>query len=125
MNAEPTLKHEEPGIKERLSGLVDTTKLYVENRLELAMLKGTSKISKSIATVAVLGIAFIMSSLALVFLFFGLAIVINEKMDSQYAGHFIMAGVLVLLVILVITAGKQLVKNVITNIILENIDEDD
>ena len=125
MNAEPTLKHEEPGIKERLSGLVDTTKLYVENRLELAMLKGTSKISKSIATVAVLGIAFIMSSLALVFLFFGLAIVINEKMDSQYAGHFIMAGVLVLLVALVITAGKQLVKNVITNIILENIDDDD
>lgn len=125
MNAEPTLKHEEPGIKERLSGLVDTTKLYVENRLELAILKGTSKISKSIATVAVLGIAFIMSSLALVFLFFGLAIVINEKMDSQYAGHFIMAGVLVLLVALVITAGKQLVKNVITNIILENIDDDD
>ncbi len=125
MNADPNNLKGDHTLKEKLQGLVDTTKLYVENKLELTMLKGSSKVSKTLATITVMAIAFVFTCLIITFAFIGLAILINQNMGSPYAGYFIMSGVLILLLVLTVTLGKTLIKTSIINIILKNIDDDE
>ena len=111
-------------LSEKLNRLVETSKEYLEDRVELEVLKGADKIAQGMSIfVFVLG-AMAMGVVILLILSFGFAVWINEVMQSQRAGYFIVAGALAVILVLFFLVGGKSMKRTVINKILNNIDND-
>ena len=88
-------------LPERLSHLLESTKEYVETKVELEVLKGADKIAQGLSILASILAAMAMGSLIILLVCIGFAIWINESMQSGYLGYFIVAGAVLIILVLV------------------------
>jgi|APDOM4702015159_1054818.scaffolds.fasta_scaffold135013_2 hypothetical protein len=111
-------------LPEKLGTLLESSRDYLESKMELEILKGTDKIAQgmSIFTSFLLGVG--TAIIIILLISFGFAIMINQALGSLYAGYFIMSGVIVLLLIAIFTWGRKSIKKAVINTILKNIDND-
>jgi hypothetical protein len=109
---------------EKISDVAVHTREYVENRVELEVLKGADKISQGLAAAIVLLAAMGFGFIVLLLLLFGAAGALNSYLDSVYAGYFITAAIAAIVGIAIITVGKSVLKNIFMNTIINNIEND-
>lgn len=109
---------------EKITNVAVNTREYVESRVELEVLKGADKISQGLAAViivlAAMGFGFIM----LLLLLFGAAAALNQYFGNAYAGYLLVAAIAAILGILMVTIGKNILKNAFMNTIINNIDDE-
>jgi len=111
-------------LSEKLNRLVETSKEYLEDRVELEVLKGADKIAQAMSIFVVVIAALAMGVVILLILCFGFAILINRYMQSEHAGYFIVAGGLAVILLLFYFVGGKSIKRMVINRILNNIDND-
>lgn len=107
-----------------LNEIVHNSKEFIENKIELEVLKGADKISQGIAFLVMLMAGGALCFIPVFFLLFALATSINKAMGSEYWGYMIVSGVSILLLIPLFIIGKKSIKNIIINFTLKNIDDD-
>ncbi len=112
------------GLPEKLSRLLESSRDYVESKVELEVLKGADKIAQgmSVFTTFLAGMA--MGLLILLLVSIGFAVWINQAMQSAWAGYFIVSAVLLIVLILIFSLGRKHIKKTVINTILNNIDND-
>ena len=95
--------------------LLDRFKVHLETRKELLKLRFLDRFSMFLASVTTMGFLMLSGLFVLFFIGIGLAIVINNYMESNYWGYFIVAGVwlvvIVALFINVLRTGIPLFTN--------------
>jgi len=116
---EPTLS-----LSEKFSRLLNSSREYVETKVELEVLKGAEKVAQGMSIFASLLATLAMGILILLFIGLGFAVWINEAMQSGYAGYFIVSGGLVILLLLIYLLGRKQIKKAVINNILNSIDND-
>ena len=109
---------------EKIADVAVHTREYVENRVELEVLKGADKISQGLAAAIVLMAAMGFGFIVLLLLLFGAAAALNQYLESAYAGYLITAAFAAIAGIAMITVGKKVLKNVFMNAIINNIEND-
>ncbi|MGB4772519.1 MAG: phage holin family protein [Chitinophagaceae bacterium] len=109
---------------DKISDVAVHTREYVENRVELEVLKGADKISQGLAAAIVLLAAMGFGFIVLLLLLFGAAAALNDYLNSAYLGYLITAAVAAIIGIAIITIGKSVLKNVFMNTIINNIEND-
>ena len=101
--------------KDEIHHLLETAEEYFKTRKDLMKFKLVSKSSDIISS--------LVSSLALIlvlFFFFiilniGLGLLLGELFDKTYYGFFVLAGFYLLLGIIMISAGKNMIKRPVAN----------
>lgn len=111
-------------LPDKLGNLFQSSREYLETKVELEVLKGTDKIAQAVSLFTVYVIALILGLLLLFFVGLGFAILINNAMGSSNAGYFIVAGFFLVLVFLLFFVAKKGIKKAIINTILNNIDNE-
>lgn len=109
---------------DKISDVAIHTREYVENRVELEVLKGADKISQGLAAAIVLLAAMGFGFIVLLLLLFGAAAAVNDYLNSAYVGYLITAAFAAIVGIAIITVGKSVLKNVFMNTIINNIEND-
>lgn len=109
---------------EKIADVAVHTREYVEQRVELEVLKGADKISQGLAAAIVLMAAMGVGCIVLLLLLFGAAAALNHYLDSTYAGYLVTAAVAAVAGIAMVTVGKTVLKNVFMNTIVNNIEND-
>lgn len=111
-------------LKDKVSRLISTSREYLESKVELEVLKGADKIAQGMSLFTVIFLAAAVGLIVLALLCVGSAILINQAMESEYAGYFIMSGIVLLLALLAIGLGRKTIKKKVINMIINNIDND-
>ena len=111
-------------LPEKFSLLLESSKDYVENKIELEVLKGADKIAQGMSVFATYLAGMAMGLVILCLLCVGFAIWINKSMQSAYVGYFIVSAVLLIVLVLIFSLGRKQIKKVVINTILNNIDND-
>lgn len=104
--------------------LATDAKEYVENRVELEVLKSSDKISQGIAITIVILMASAIALLSVALLLVAGANALNTYLNSNTMGYVYVGIVSLLLIAPIIYFGKRSLKNAIINQILKNIDND-
>ncbi|MBC7851720.1 MAG: hypothetical protein H7Y31_18395, partial [Chitinophagaceae bacterium] len=73
---------------------------------------------------AILLFAIGLGTVFLLILFIGVAVWINEALNSGYAGYFIVSAFLMIVMILLFGPGRKSIKKTVINKILNSIDHD-
>lgn len=111
-------------LKDKVTRLINTSKEYLESKVELEVLKGADKIAQGMSLFTVIFISTAIGIIVMALLCVGFAIWINRSMGSDFAGYFIVAGTVFLLALLAIGLGRKSIKKKVINMILNNIDND-
>ena len=111
-------------LSEKFNRLVESSKEYLEDRVELEVLKGADKIAQGMSVFVLFLCALVMGMVILIILSFGFALWINRSMQSELAGYFIVAGALSVVLVLFFLVGGKSIKRTVINKILNNIDND-
>jgi len=111
-------------LPEKLGRLLESSREYVETKVELEVLKGADKVAQGLSVFASIIAAMAMGILALLLVCIGFAIWINESMQSGYIGYFIVSGVVLIVLVLVFFLGRKQIKKAVINNILNSIDND-
>jgi uncharacterized membrane protein len=111
-------------LPEKLSHLLESSRDYLETKVELEVLKGADKIAQGMSVFASLLAAMAMGMLVLLLVCLGFAVWINETMQSGYAGYFIVSGAVLIVLLLVFFLGRKQIKKAVINNILNSIDND-
>lgn len=83
---------------------------YFQLKTEILRLEALEYIVKSIAALLFVSIAVMILLVSGVFLSIGLAVLLNDYLDSTYAGYLIIGGVLLLKFVFILLLRKQLLK---------------
>jgi len=113
-----------PSLSEKISRLFQSSREYLENKVELEVLKGADKLAQGMSLFTVILIASAFAVIVIILLCVGFAIMINQAMDSAYAGYLIMSGIVFLLMVLLMALGRKTIRKKVINMILNNIDND-
>lgn len=108
----------------QVKNLATNAKEYVENRIELEVLKSSDKISQGVAVTSVMLIAVGIGLIALSLFLVAAAHALNVYFNSSSIGYLAVGIFSFLLMIPIIYFGKRSLKNAIINLILKNIDND-
>ena len=111
-------------LSDKITRLVGSSREYLENKVELEVLKGADKIAQAMSLFIVIFMASTIVLVILLLLSFGFAVMINEAMNSTTAGYFIMAGAVLVLVIILLVLGRKAIRKKVIDMILNNIDND-
>ncbi len=111
-------------LPDKLGNLFQSSREYLESKVELEVLKGTDKIAQAMSLITVYVVALILGMLLLIFLGAGFAVLINTAIGSTYIGYFLVAGFFLLLFILVFFVVKSGIKKAVINAILNTIDNE-
>lgn len=111
-------------IPEKIGEFLESSKEYVESRVELEILKGTGKLANGMSLFIRFILVLSVAILILLLICIGFAGLINQAMDSPVAGYFIMAAAMLFALVLTVLLGKKQLQKSITNAILNNIDHD-
>jgi len=99
--------------------MVDRVKDYVNIKAEILLLKAVDKVSMSgAATIAYVIFAFLFV-LVMFLLSTGLALWVNEKLDSGYAGFLVVGGAYAVLCIVLFLGKEKLLKKPFAGIIIK------
>lgn len=107
-----------------LNEIVHNSKEFIENKIELEVLKGADKISQGIAFLVMLMAGGALCFIPIFFLLFALSTAINRAIGSEVWGYVIISGVSIVLLVPLLIIGKKSIKNTIINFTLKNIDDD-
>jgi uncharacterized membrane protein YqjE len=113
-----------PSLSDKINRLVNTSREYLESKVELEVLKGADKVAQGMSLFTVILLSTGLALVVLLLVSIGAAILINEALDSTNAGYFIVAGIVLLLMVLFLTLGRNAVRRKVINMILNNIDND-
>ena len=111
-------------LPDKLGNLFQSSREYLESKVELEVLKGTDKIAQAVSLFTVYVIAMILGLLLLFFVGSGVAVVINSAIGSTFIGYFIVAGFFLVLFFALFFVAKKGIKKAIINTILKNIDNE-
>lgn len=111
-------------MSEKFGRLLESSRDYVETKVELEVLRGAEKVAQGMSIFASLLATLAMGILILLFVGLGCAVLINDAMQSGYAGYFIVAGGLVIILLLIYLLGRKQIKKAVINNILNSIDND-
>lgn len=111
-------------LPDKLGQLFQSSREYLESRVELEVLKGTDKIAQGMSLITVYVVALVLGLLLMTFMGLGFALMINEAIGSAFAGYFIIAGIFLLMLVLVFFVVKSRIKKAVINAILNNIDNE-
>lgn len=111
-------------LKDKVTRLISTSREYLESKVELEVLKGADKIAQGMSLFTVVFLAAAMAIIVLSLLCIGFAIMINRSLASDFAGFFIVAGIVLVLAVLIIGLGRKTIKKKVINMIINNIDND-
>ncbi|HEU4607262.1 MAG TPA: hypothetical protein VFS31_04080 [Chitinophagaceae bacterium] len=117
--------NQETSIFDTVESMAGSAKTYLEERLNLEILKGADKISRVTAMLSTLLMLAGLGLLLLLFLLIGLSLALNEWLQSSYAGYFVVSGLLLLIMVLLFTAGRKRIRLWILNYIVRNMEEDE
>jgi putative exporter of polyketide antibiotics len=109
-------------LSDKLVRLVGTSREYIESKLELEVLKAADKIARTASLFAICLLASATAMLIIGLLCLGLAVWLNEYLNSSFAGYFIVAAGVLLVAMVLLLAGKRSIKKKIINSILKTID---
>jgi hypothetical protein len=117
------IKENISGLKEKTQHLTDHLGDLLESYYRLGILNVTEKTTNIASfTIALLAVAFL-SMFALIFIGFGFAWWLGEKLNSVLAGFSIVTGIFVLLIIILLAFRKQILFPFIRNIIIKKVYE--
>lgn len=111
-------------LPDKLGKLFQSSREYLESKVELEVLKGTDKIAQAMSLITVYVVALVLGMLLLIFLGAGFAVLINTALGSTFLGYFLIAGVFLLVLVLVFFVVKSGIKKAVINAILNNIDNE-
>ncbi len=101
--------------KDEIHHLLETAEEYFKTRKDLMKLKLVSKSSDIISSlVSSLVVIFIMLFFFLI-LNIGLGLLLGELFDKTYYGFFVLAGFYLVIGIIMISAGKNMIKRSVAN----------
>lgn len=112
------------GLPEKIMDLFQTSKEYVEDRLELEVLKGADRIARFTSSLITFLVSLAFAIVLVLLLCIGLAIWLNQLIGSSVAGYFIVAGLVLLALVLLFTLGRNSIKRGVVDNILNTIDND-
>lgn len=110
-------------LKTKAEDLTRNLKDYFETTYRLTILKATDK-ATGIAAGALAGFSILFLGIFVIF-FAGLALAIwlGDLLDSQAAGHIIVAGIFLLMIIILVVMRKKIVFPMIRNLIIRKLYE--
>ncbi len=94
-------------LSENLEDSGDKAQEYVKNTVEYYKLRTFKTVTKgaiSLVNFLILGIILL---LVLLFVSIGVALLLNNALDTSYAGYFIVAGFYIILMVLLVVFGKK------------------
>ena len=94
-------------LSENLEDSGDKAQEYVKNTVEYYKLRTFKTVTKgaiSLVNFLILGIILL---LVLLFVSIGVALLLNNALDTSYAGYFIVAGFYIILIVLLVVFGKK------------------
>lgn len=91
----------------KIDHLIDQISKYIHVRLDLAKAEMLGQLSGVIASVFSLLLVLFFMSFFCLFLSFGLAIILNNLLESSYWGYIIISGVYAVLLTLAIVMNKS------------------
>ena len=112
------------GLPEKIIDLFQTSRKYVEDRLELEVLKGADRIARFTTSLLIFLVSLSFVIVLVLLLCIGIAIWLNQLIGSSFAGYFIVAGLLLLILVLLFTLGRNSIKRGVVDNILNTIDND-
>lgn len=118
------------GIKiERFEQLLEHLSAYIVTRLELFKLDAEEKLAITLAKMAQVFALLFLLAFMVIFIGFGLAVLINNWLESPYWGFFIVGGIALLKVFLLLAfnrtkSGKLLFQRMIT-VLISNVEDND
>lgn len=105
----------------KIEETVDSIKDYFNTRYELATLKAADKVAHIASGAAsFIPVVFLMV-LTVLMLSVGLALYLNESMESNYAGFFVVGGAYLLVGLIVVAMRKQAVAKPLRNRIIREL----
>ncbi len=101
--------------KDEIQHLLDAAEVYFKTRRDLLKLKLVSKSSDILSSVVSSLVAFMLFFVFFIILNIGLGLLLGEIFDKTYYGFFVLAGFYLLIGIIMITAGKNMIKRPVAN----------
>lgn len=111
-------------LSEKLIRLVGSSGDYIENKVELEVLKAADKIARTTSLLAFYLVASASAMLIIGLLCLGFVAWINEAINSSYAGYFVVSGIVLFCTIVLLVAGRRTIRKKVINTILNNIDHE-
>src|SRR3954452_5882632 len=99
---------------------INMFKQYISDRIALIKLQSIEKISTLAASIATGVTLALLGLFFLIFLSITLGFLFASWLDSNTAGFGIVAGIYLLLIIIIVVAGKKIFGNLITKKIIQN-----
>ncbi len=112
-------------IKNKLDDVVENVQATAKTYYNIGLLKAVDKASKLGSLLVVTIIALFLFFACLIFVFFGFAHLIGEKMGDLKMGFFIMAGIIIILAVVILLLSKSILTPTIRNFIIEKINDDE
>ena len=96
-----------------LDKLIDTLTGYIENRVELLKLDVREQIALVVAKVSVILLQVLLGIMVLAFIFVGIALLLNQLLNSAFLGFLIVAALFAIALWLVYAAREKLRSRVL------------
>lgn len=113
------------GIMENISGFLGSVRQYLEDKIELEVLKASNRLARLAAVAGTLILAAALGLLILVFLLAGIALAFNEWTNSGFWGYFIAAAMALLILWMLLAGGKRRIHAWVLNYILSNLEDEE
>jgi hypothetical protein len=115
----------EPGNQEsspqsKLEELTENFKAYITTIYELNKLKLIDKLSSAAANITVYILATILAVFTIMFTSAGIALWLNEYLNSSFSGFFIVSGVYLIITLGVLLGNNNGVKKAVSGTIIKN-----
>jgi len=105
----------------KIEETVDSIRDYVNTRYELAILKASDKTAHVASnTLSFIPILFI-TIITVLMLSFGLALFLNDVLESGYEGFFVLAGVYLVIGLILLSIRKKSIAKPLRNIIIKEL----
>ena len=92
--------------------LIGTLTGYIETKIELLKLDAKEGISVAITKVLMLVVGVLLAVFVTIFLFLGLAALLNQAMKSTYLGYFIVTGFFAILLVIFIASRDKITARI-------------
>jgi uncharacterized membrane protein YqjE len=108
---------------EKIEEIRDYLYKYLETRLDLLKTEAQEHLENIVIQIIYLMVLLILSSLTFIFVFMMIAVLLNEWMESRYAGFAIVFGLLLVLTLIWVKAGgwvHRIVRRLLCQIFKKN-----
>jgi hypothetical protein len=106
---------------EKIKGLTDQVKDYVQTRIEIAKLSAVKTGSKAASNAALYIVLAVIGFFFLMFISLGAAIAIGYAMDSWFGGFFIISGFYLMVGIICYAFRSRLIVGPVSNAVINGI----